>query len=241
MRLYYGSYAHDENEATVSITKTVIETEAGTPFEVVHTWAITGRIIADTTAAVVDKLVLLERAYGYWGRDARLVAGDGTVCHSLVNAGSTSGVKVPAPPSYPDGSGAQLSTFRDYQIQLTATYPAFGGLGAIRSWSETLTFSGGRPVRNVMRTKNTLPVVWVDSAITPYRATQVGSAVGVYGYPPVPPPLWPLALVGLEPERVAHTSPRTQRGRFIDFPVSWAYQFASPVPLIGLPNAMPTA
>jgi hypothetical protein len=240
VRLYYGSYAHDEAEATVTVTKTVNETEAGVPFEVVHNWVIQGRVIADTTAAVVAKLGLIERAYGTWFRDARLVAADGTVCHALVNAGSTSGVRVPNPPHYPDGSGGQLTTFRDYTIVLTATYPAFGGLGLIRSWTETLSFTGGTPVRKLMRTKNTRPVVWIDGAITPYRAVQSGQAVGVYGYPPVPPPLWgATSLEGEDPVRIDRGTPRFYRGRFMDYPVQWFYRFAATAPLIGLPTAMP--
>lgn len=240
MRLYYGSYQHDENEVTVSISKGVNETEGGLPYETVHTWQVQGRVVADTTAGVVQKLVALERAYGVWFRDARLVAADGTLCHSLVNAGSVSGVKVVSPPHYPDGGGPQLTTFRDYAITLTATYPAVGALAAVRAWQETLTFSGGYPVRRLMRTKNTLPVVWVDAAITPYRCVQAGSAVGAYAYPPVPPPLWPTALEGENPVQVSRGAPRTLGGRLVDWPVQWAYNFAATAPLIGLPTVLPT-
>lgn len=240
MKLRYGTYTHAAGEVSVSINKTVRETDAGVPYETEHTWVINGTAFGNTTAEVVASLGSLERAYGTWFRDAALFdETTGVVCHALPNAGSTSGVRVLQPPSYPRGDGAELSTFRNYTITLSAIYPAVGQAALIKQWTETLTFSGGIPDRRMVTTVNSLPVPYITARFTPYRATQVGSAVGAYSYPPVPPPLWPNSLDGPD-HPVSYASPTTQKGRLIDWPISWNYRFVASAPLVGRPNVLPT-
>ncbi len=72
---------------------------------------------------------------------------------------------------------------------------------------------------------------------TAYRATQTGQAVGLYGYPPVPPPLFPGKLE--EGGRPTLGSPRLRNGVYVDWPVSWSYSFVSATPLVGFPNRWP--
>lgn len=242
VQLRYGNYYHADGEVSVSIAKSVETTDAGIPFRTTHTWNIAGRIIGETIAEVVQRMGLLERAYGTWFRTAQLISSAGIVCHELPNAGSITGVKVIQPPSYPDGSGAQLSTYRDYVITLSADYPAIGyGVPLIKSWVETITFTGGRPVRGLVETVNGPSVPFVIKRQRPYRATQVGSAVGAFGYPPYGAMLWDESLLeGEDPESKSLGAPRTENGRLVDWPVSWSYRFGSVAPLNGLPNVLPT-
>lgn len=237
MRLRYGNYLHDHGEVAVSISRQNLETDAGVPYECVHTWQVSGRVVADTTAGLVGKLLRLERAYAIPFQAAALVDANGLVCHALPNAGSVSGVRVVQPPSYPDGSGAQLTTYRDYTVVLSAAYPVFAR-PLLRLWTETVTLWGGLPDRRVVATVNTAPLVYVARRRTPYYATQVGQAVGYSTWPAPPPPLFPAALDGPEHPR-SQTSPRTQEGRLTDFAVGWSYRFSSPLPLVGRPAVMP--
>lgn len=236
MILRYGSYSHEESECTVVLSKEVVENEAGQPYEERQTWTVTGRLQADTPGLLLAKMVALQAAYSVWYRDFGLYDGN-TLMLALVNRGSTSGVKIVRPPSYPQGEGAQLTTFLDYTIVAAATYPAGNGQNPLKAFTETLAFSGGGPRRAVVECVNAPPQEQVLTAFTAYRATQQGSAVGLYGYPPVPPPLFPGKLE--EAGRPVFGSPKLRNGAYTDFPVSWSYTFASATPLVGLPNRWP--
>ena len=253
MRLIYGSYQHDDGEVTVSISRQAKETDAGIPYALTHTWQIQGQIQGASTTEVRDKILALERAYTFWNRNLRLVASDGTVLHELPVAGSISGVRVIQPPSFPDGAGAQYTTYRDYTIIVQAEYPygptlgiaggflrGFAGGYLLKRFSETVSFSGGGPKRAIIETINTPPILQLVGAYTAYRATQSGIAVGYLGYPPVnviAPPLWPRYL--MESPKITRKSAVMQNGIPTDFEVTWSYEFASPVPLYGGPNQFP--
>ncbi len=178
----------------------------------------------------------LQAAYSVWYRDFALRDGT-TTLFSLPSAGSLTGVKVVKPPSFPSNTGAALTTFADYEIVLTADYPAGAGQGALRSFSETLAFSGGGPRATVVECANAPPQPQILNLYTAYRATQVGQAVGVFAYPPVPAPLFPGALeVAGSP---TYGSPKYRNGAYTDWPVSWSYSFVSATPLAGYPNRWP--
>jgi hypothetical protein len=239
--LRYGNYTHSQNEASVRIDKQSIDNDAGQQYAVEHTWAIDGKVHGDTTAAVWLAYTVLEAAYSADYFDAVLLDDDGNVVHALPNAGSLTGVRVRKPPSYPVGEGAELSTFRTYSIVLSAQYPSAGAANPLRSFSETLSFAGGGIRRTVVEIADGPPQEQVLSLYTAQRLTQQGQAVGSFGYPLVPPPLFP----GFEEEESVppgnpqYGSPKLRNGLYVDWPVSWAYRFISGRPLVGLPNRWP--
>jgi hypothetical protein len=242
IQLRYGNYYHPEGEPTVVISKRVETTADGVPTETRFVWQIAGRVEGDNTAAVVAGINALETAYGRWGRDAVLFDNSTNLaCHFLPNAGSLRGVKVVGPPSYPVGTGAQLSTFRDYNITLEAEYPAVGFNGSrFVAWQETVTFTGGQLWQDLVETVNGPAVPYITALRTPYEAVQQGSATGLNGYPPVPPPLWPQALAGRNPQTVTYTGPSLNApGRRQNWSVSWSYRFKARTPLVGLPTLQP--
>jgi hypothetical protein len=238
--LSYGSYTHEEFECTVAIDSRSVPNDAGQPYLTQTTWTITGQIIAADAAGVVAKMAALEAAYSAWFRDAALTTAAGVVCHHLPNAGSYSGVRVVQPPSFPRGEGAQLSTFRDYAITLSADYP-IAGQNPLKAFQETLSFSGGGPQRAVLELLNGPPQEQVLKLFTAFRAVQAGSAVGAFGWPAVPPPLFPgkEEVRSVPPGNPQRGSPKLVNGLYADFPVSWTYQFASGTPLVGSPNVWP--
>lgn len=241
MYLQYGSYRHAENEAAYTILVNEIENESGQLYTLRHTWNITGQVHAADTAALLVQLRLLEAAYTVWGRDLAFFDDAGRVCHALPNAGSFTGVKITSF-GYPNGSGAQLSTFRDYAITATADYPAGAGGGSgLRAFQETLSFRGGGPERAVVEVVNGPPQEQLLKAYTTCSATQSGSAVGRFGYPVVPPPAFPgkERVASVPPGNPVYGSPKFVNGQYTDFPVSWSYEFVSGTPLVGLPNRWP--
>lgn len=244
MRIRYRDWVSDDYECTVSIVRGIETNEAGQPYATTHTWAITGRTAAADTAAVVAKYRLMEQAFAFWGGDLQLEDSTGTVIERLPSIGSLQGVKITQPPSCPDGTGAQLSTYRDYTLTATASYPgavlpggALAGVGPLRAFTETLSFSGGGPRRGVVECINTPPQEQTLALYSAYRATQSGTAVGLLGYPPIPLPIWPAALESA-PE-TSRGSPRFANGVYTEFPVSWSYRYVSALPLVGFPNRWP--
>lgn len=238
MYLAYGNYRHADNEAEYTISTSPVETDDGDLYASVTTWQISGQIHADTTAQLVTALRTLEAAYSTWDRDLVFYDDNGNVCHALRSAGSSSGVRVIGF-GYPNGTGAQLSTFRDYTITVQAEYPV--GATPYRSFRETLSFQGGGPERAVLEIVNGPPQEQILKSQTAFRAVQSGSAVGLYGYPPVPPPLFPgkERVQSVPPGNPQFGSPRVRQGRATDFPVSWSYEFWSATPMAGFPNRRP--
>jgi len=241
MYLAYGSYQHDSDTNTFTINSSTTEDEAGNPYETTHNWSIEGQIQGTDTADVVTKFRALELAYSVWYRDLVFYTDAGVATHRLLNAGSVSGVRIVSPPSYPRGDGAQLSTFRDYTIVASATYPASTSANAIRSYTESVSFSGGGPERAVIECVNVPPQEQILKAFTTIVARQSGSAVGMFGYPPIPPPLFPgkERIRGAVPGNPQYGSPKLRNGVYVDFPVSWNYEFISGTPLFNFPNRWP--
>lgn len=237
MILQYGTFLSADSECTVVIDREAITNNAGQPYALRHTWNIEGQIQAADTPSVVAAMGALERAFAVWGFNLALLDSNGNVCHALPSVGSLTGVRITKPPSYPKGDGAQLSTFRDFTITATADYPYIGAINPLKNFTETLRFSGGGPRVTCVECVNIDPQPQVLTLLTAYRATQIGSAIGMFGYPPIPAPIFPGALE--EAGEPAFTAPRLQYGTYVDFGVSWSYRFISPSPLIGLPNQWP--
>lgn len=238
MRLRFGNYWHGVGEVSVSIARQTIESAMGVPYEIAHTWGVQGRLVGDSTAEIVSQILALERAYATGFKDAALVDNNGLVCHALLNAGSTTGVRVVQPPSYPTGTGAELVTYRDYTLTLTATYPVVGR-PLYRAFAESVRLWGGLPNRKMVDVLNGPAVPYVSGKRTAYYASQSGSAVGYYGWPPIPGPLFGSLLLDGPNHPVSFDTPQFREGRATDWPVSWSYQFSSPTPLIGRPNVVP--
>jgi hypothetical protein len=233
----YRGYSSASGECALTETAQALETEFGVEYALRRRWVIDGQVQADSPGATVARLMALANAFSVWGFDITLRGDDGTLVKTLTTGDSLTGVKIVQPPGWPTGGGAQLTTFADYQVVAEADYPLGSNGATYRSFSETVTFSGGGPRRVLVECVNSPPQWQTLYAQTIFRATQSGQAVGLYGYPPVPPPLWPVAL--LESPRLSKGTPRRMANLLMEFPVSWSYEFGSPFQLSGGPNPVP--
>lgn len=242
MRLYWGNYAHDDAECVVAESIDVLETDTGLPYGIRVRWDVTGVKLGDDLEDVVAKMNALQSAYLVWGKDLVLRDGDGNLVKQMRTLGSISGVQIVKPPAWPIQGGAELTGFCSYALAAEAEYligsTAFpGAVPPYRSFRETLSFGGGGPVKTVVNVVNGPPQIQVLYAKTAYTATQSGEAVGVNGWPPLPPPLWPAFL--LRPGQGTKGSPRRHGPGLTDYPVTWSYEFASPGLLVGNPKVPP--
>lgn len=241
MYLKYGDYQHASGEVSVVISKQGIFADAAILRGVRERWDLQGRLQAESPAALTTALEELAAAYAVQGQDVGFYFDDGTPSsHQITSAATNGGVRVVAPPSFPQGKGAEYSTFRTYTIALEAE--VLDDSATLIAWHERLNFSGGGPQFAYLQPINGLPIKQLLKQSTPYRATQAGEAVGMYAYPTPAPPLWPTAehvhLRELHyelPKRMGEGASTT----FTEFRVTWSYQFESAAPLVGLPTSWP--
>src|SRR5262245_3127403 len=142
MYLKYGAYQHAANEASVVISKQGLFSEAGIARGVRERWTIQGRLQAADPTSLSAAIAALEAAYRLQGQDAGFYFDNGQASsHVLRSAGTVGGVRVVVPPSFPQGQGAEYSTFRSYTIVLEAERLDSGN--PLLAWDEVLAFQGG--------------------------------------------------------------------------------------------------
>ena len=231
MILRYGSYSHADAEVSVSISKQPTYSGVGIRKGYIERWQIRGILHAADGDALRTAILALEQGYGADGYDLVLYASDGsTVRHAMLNSGSPTGTKV-VDLAYPEGEGAEYTTYRTYNITVEAEYLSVLGLD---SYSETYDFSGGGEAWVMIETITGPPIRQTVRQQTPYRCTQSGNAVGTGARPTVPSPVFP-ALEHQNERRITYQTPQFLRNGSVMYPVSWSYSFESSTPIFALP------
>lgn len=185
--------------------------------------------------AVVNLAAELERVYAVQDQRATLYTNSGRIAFRLDPSQSVDGLKVTSL-IYPDVTGAALVTTLKARVTLSMTVEVPGASELI-DFSETVTYSGGRPKVMYLPSSRGRPTRQVVQRFTPYSAVQSGFAVGRRGRPAYPRQLFPNA--DLIDKREGKNSPsRLQRGQFRDFGIQWSYTFMSNNPLFAEPNSL---
>lgn len=233
----YGSYQHASGEVALqAIRKTPRYSTAGFRVGTDVSWTLDGALHGDTPAELTQKINLLEAYYVPAVVDAGLFEDSGAASGHYISAGQTTGGWRPTV-SWPDGRGAEHVTYRTFSITLECTLS--DAESQLMEFMERFEYGGGGSRYVVLDTLYEAPVRQRVVNQAQWTATQSGTALGWLTYPTVPPPLFPQALV--ENPRIAMSSPRSiNRGiRPTEYEISWAYQFASPTPLIAIPTQFP--
>lgn len=205
-----------------------------------ETWTISGRLYNydGKRSTMYNQIQAFSNAYALNGRDLVLEYSDGSASyHQLLTSNCLGGTIVKEPPQFPTGRFGENNTVRTYRVVVTGRLPV--SRSAMMSFSERITISGGgmrwgcievnrgEGVRQLLRTHGLC------------RATQSGSATGLYAYPDIPPPIWPYALVEQFPELTLE-NPETYGGEQgapqLNHTVSWSYQFEATQRLWGTPH-----
>jgi hypothetical protein len=237
MYLQYGSYRHATNEAAVTITRQTNWNDGGQALGFTESWHITGFLVAASQAALTTALADLKAAYNRQAQNLSLHLDDGTLTnHFLNSAQCIGGTRVTEGPTFPEGQGAEYSTFRSYSIvvQGEVADPRV----RLLTWSESLAFSGGGPMYVHLQPITGLPVKQQVADATTYRVTQSGEAVGRFTYPSPPGPIWPAALLphlNQFHQRTPRRSGPIGSPDYTEFPITWSYSFESAVSLRGNP------
>jgi hypothetical protein len=243
MLFRYGSYTHPAGRAGVTVQRQALRNEAEQYMGFTETWDVNLQLISrqSTEAAARADIKAQHEAVAaqlYDDRDATVFFPNGTTRSHLYRpvSSTTGGIQVdnysPAPNDYQGASGV---TYSSLTFTLRCVVPAANSRLMLVSFEETVEVSpAGRKIGH-LETKIGIaqPQTLRQHQIWRYR--QTGSAVGFHVRPSVPPPIWPGNLVNSAPQ-VTFGHPKRIKNAYINWPISWSYDFESALPLIGVPH-----
>ena len=241
MYLKIGSHTFALGQVALNIQSDVEENDAGQPLFLRQRWSAQGLLTtqqrtAAAAAADIDAQVAVLNTVLVNGVDIRLTMPNGTTLsqHQLISANCIGGTRLVSAgiPSFDRAGGI---TNLGFTFVYEGDKPANNAASLLRSFEETIQFSGGGPLFGHIVTQTGLPVKQKLRGNTVYRATQSGSAVGYLARPNPPLAIWQNAQI--RAGDFTSKSPRRRNGDFIDFGITWSYEFESAFPLIGNPNA----
>lgn len=240
LTLSYNGYTHVAG-AVLSVARQSLLTRAETVYAEAITIDLDGTLIGTSVADIDEQLLALVDAYSRDGGDFLVInTVDGVstqLATCLFSKKTLGGIRVMRRPNLPDGRNASGVTFLNYRVTLQATVRATDAYTELRSFQETIQFSGGGPRRGHVETRVGLPQpqIWTQNQI--YRAVQFGQAVGLYERPVAPLSIWPTSLV--TNPNVTHIGGRLVGGGvgrgWMDFGIRWRYRFESSLPFLGEP------
>ncbi len=241
MYLKYGTYQHADNETSVVISKDAMFAPGGMIRGVRERWTIQGRLQAADQASLTTAIDQLTAAYSLQNQDVAFYTDDDQpTSHAIDSAATNGGVRVIVPPSFPEGRGAEYSTFRNYTVVLEAEVLDPGA--TIINWHESISFSGGGSQFAFLETIDGAPHKQLLKQSTTYHATQSGEATGMLNYPTPAVPLWPGAE-HTDRRQLRYDLPQRSgpsgQPTYTHYKVSWSYTFEDGAPLVGLPSAWP--
>lgn len=241
MIVQYGSYVHGQNEVAIALATEELRTKSEVLYGFRQRWTLTAfpGLAAGTQAGITAAVNALMAAYSQDGKDLVFFLDDGVTptAHSLYNANTLGGTHV-RPPAFPNGTGAEYSTYRSYSIEVWGDVPLTQN-NLLLEYDESIEVHGdGGPI-SVFLPVALGPWVWQQTTVASiFRVTQSGRAKGLYAYPPFNPPLWPANLLSQQVS-LRSMSPRLRRNQYYEYPVSWTYPFESNTPLLSQPNFQP--
>lgn len=193
MYVKWGSYQHADNECQVAISRETVNSAHGQPYAIKERWDIQGMLFAADVASLTTAIAALEAAYSganSLNKDLGLYVSGGTTltAHYITSANTINGTHVVRAPNFPEGAGAEYTTYRTYSISVEAEY--LTNDADLIGWAETLTYRGtagliwgylepitGSPQQQTFQEQSTQWLV------------QQGYAIGNNYYPTIPSPV----------------------------------------------------
>lgn len=235
MRLSYGSYQFDDNACIIASRAQVMKNAGGQMYSRLVSHEVIGYLSGSSQSAITSAMNQLLTALARPFQNLVFKQDDGSNSATILdNAASISGVTIVDGPNFVESNGAEYSTQRKFSFTAQAEYPLNNTNNLLLKFSEKIDFSGGGPKRVIKEAIVGPAQVQQVREQAAYYAVQSGSAEGYRSEPPIPPPIWPDAL--LHAPEISRMSPdRVGRG-YQRYEVSWSYRFGSPSPLVGRPN-----
>ena len=220
----YGSYAHSANEVSLTVSKQAEFSDLGYRRGTRETWTIAGVLQGGSQTEITSAIAALQTAYGTNGLNAGLYLDDGmtVTAHFLDSSATRGGVNVKSV-SFPQGKGAEYSTFRTYQVVLEALFPEEESV--YLSWTESISTTGtGGPKFILVPLISGAAQKQIVQQNTVVKVSQRGSATGVANWPSPAAPLFP-DYEKVEQRSISRDTPRMHRTNNEGYRVSWSYAF----------------
>ena len=211
---------------------------------IVETWQISGRLIygysvatgtdpqVQMTAGIVSARTALESQF----RPRVVLYNDNTVTESAFKMDPSSFLEGPeiSVQSWPSNDAAVYSASAPFRLTITGTRQGQLDATGIMEFLETLKPGTGGTIYGHVGGSIGFAEKQIFMQNEPYSYTQEGSAVGLYGYPIPPGPIYPSSRT--RPRRITKVSPRKIFPIPMEFEIQWVDEFES---AFQLPDADP--
>ncbi len=247
MQLKYGSYAFPVNGVTPQ-THTVPQLNAaGMLMSAITTMTVSGDLLAplNTTTPQTDLSAMqaaLQAALSTPYQDLVFYADTGAVTATLLaNAGSLSGVRLIDGPHFEEPRArGEYAVKRGFVFKMAVEYPSAIRASRYQSFRDSVSYSGGMPIRQMVRAVNLPPIDQIIWPYTEFEAVQSGEAVGFSAWPfgapnAGPPLLFPVSTLRGKPEITPSGPDRIGPDGYKNYRIRWVIRYASATPLIAAP------
>lgn len=248
MQLKYGAYAFPVNGVTCQTHTIPHHNAAGMVMTLTTTMSVSGDLLASVGSSnpqhelsVMQTALETALAIPY----QNLIFYDDnsvTTATLLTNVGSLSGVHLVDGPVF-DGarSTGEYAVKRAFSFKMSTErlYPVRPS--SLVSFTESVSYTGGTPIRQMCRAVNLPPIDQVIWPYTEFEAIQSGEAVGLLTWPygnanTGAPLLFPASFLRCAPEISASGPDRVGPSGWKNYRVRWTARFASASPLIATPH-----
>lgn len=230
MNISYRGHTFSVGTAGVVIAKRSNLNEMKQQLSITNIVNITGAIVEANEANLLAAIAAMENAFSEGDGDFAMTLPGGATAFQLLSGSCIGGVRIATPVNYPEGKGTEFVNRRSFNIVLEGDVETPGASGYLVSYAETISYTGNGGARvALLEPLNGAPIEQTTHQQTVCRATQSGQAVGFMAHPSVPSPYFDGMLN--DKWNVNYSTPKKQGDAYINFPVSWSYQFESATPI----------
>jgi hypothetical protein len=240
MQMFWGSYGFAVNSTLLSASIETLKNSGGQPYAQRKSITVTAYLYGNGDTALTQAENALKTALAQPYQDLIFYTNEGGQSSEvLLNAKSITGVVITKGPDFKSTSGAEYCTERTCTFTAEAEYQLPGTSSYLLSFTESLTFWGGKPIYAHRLAINATPQKQLIWPYTTYQCTQQGTAVSYQlPYPRPKAPWFPNALK--EGGRFPQKSPTRKGNGYEGYEQGWEYHFESATPLAAVvPNFWP--
>lgn len=246
MQLFWGSYSFPTNQAACTMRLTDIRGDNRRELRRVMSVNVRATLDGSTQAELTLAERLCRAALSRPYLDLVLKQDNGSPSGiQLINQTSLSGVRIVDGPHFPEALTPEYVNSRTVEFTAEAEYVVAGSENAIISWEESVSVMGNGGPDYVMRFPiNAGGIPQEVSPTSSIITTQRGRAVCHTKEPPLPRPMFPMTMTrysfpmnkncGYE-----YGSPKAIGRGWVEYPLTWQYQWHSTKILKGKPNRPP--
>lgn len=201
-------------------------------------WQIQGRIVLQTNATQTRMTQALQQLESDWNQPnpSLLFVEDNGVTPSYLRLNASDCFDGPnvVDKSFPGDAADVYATGMLWAVTVVAKRLPTGVGSPLMEFTESVAMLSGGTIIGFVGGAINLPERQIFKQNEPFIYEQTGRAVGLFGYPSPPPPLWPGAQ--LERMKPVLISPRVTGLVDSEFEIQWTYRFGNEFALAGLPH-----